>query len=215
MQPKVTVWDRAIRFFHWSQLILVAGLWYTGDQGMMAQHQLLAYGLLALMLSRLIWGFIGSSTARFVNFAATPTAAVRYLRHPYPVTGHNPASFYMVTLLLLLLTIQLITGLATFDNSYLSDGPLVSVLPAYWVDLASAVHKININVLLAAVAVHVVAAIWHSVRIHNVIWVMLSGKQHAVDKNVNLQPSRWFFLMLTIILLLLYWWQGKPLSALL
>jgi len=63
--------------------------------------------------------------------------------------------------------------------------------------------------------VHVVAAIWHSVRIHNVIWVMLSGKQHAVDKNVNLQPSRWFFLMLTIILLLLYWWQGQPLSALL
>ena len=148
MSQKVKVWDLAVRFFHWSQLLLIALLWYTGEEGLMAQHQLLAYTLLALVVARIVWGFVGSDSAKFASFAATPTVAVRYLRKPYAVTGHNPASFYMIVLLITLMLLQLLTGLATLDNSYISDGPLVAWLPASWVELASDIHKININILL-------------------------------------------------------------------
>lgn len=216
MSQPVKVWDFAVRFFHWSQLLLIAGLWYTGEEGLMAQHQLLAYTLLALIVVRIVWGFIGSDTARFSRFAATPNNALRYLRRPYPITGHNPASFYMIMLLIALVLLQLITGLATFDNSYLSDGPLVSVLPSAWVDIASAIHKININVLLAAIAVHVVAALWHSIRLHNVLWVMLSGKDsQAAGVPPRLKHSGWFFLLVALLLTALYYWQGAKLMALL
>ncbi|MDX1392133.1 MAG: cytochrome b/b6 domain-containing protein [Rheinheimera sp.] len=216
MSQKVRVWDLAVRFFHWSQALLVLGLWYTGEEGLMAQHQLMAYVLLALLIARIVWGFIGSHNARFASFAAKPLAALRYLRKPYSVTGHNPASFYMIMLLLLLLLVQLLSGLATFDNSYTSDGPLVSLLSANLVDIASDIHSSNINLLLAFIALHIVAAIWHSLRVHNVLAVMLTGKARLPDAKAPTLRSSWpFFLLLALLLGLLYWWQGAALLALL
>lgn len=216
MSQKVKVWDFAVRFFHWSQVLLLAGLWYTGEEGLMAQHQLLAYTLLALVVSRLVWGFVGSKTARFSQFAATPAAAVRYLRKPYAVNGHNPASFYMIVLLIVLVLVQLLTGLATFDNSYMSDGPLVSLLPAGLVDIASDIHKININILLAAVAVHIIAALWHSARVHNVLWIMVTGKDNAASTDAGgVKHSAVYFILFGLLLVALYFWQGHKLLALL
>ena len=216
MSQQLKVWDFAVRFFHWSQLLLIAGLWYTGEEGLMAQHQLLAYTLLALVVSRIVWGIIGSDTAKFSHFAASPAAAWRYLRRPYAVAGHNPTSFYMIALLIVLVLVQLISGLATFDNSYLSDGPLVTVLPATWVDIASDIHKLNINILLAAIAVHIVAALWHSVRVHNVLQVMLSGYDTGGKASQpKLKNVSGFFLLLAALLIALYYWQGEKLMALL
>lgn len=216
MSQKVKVWDFAVRFFHWSQVLLIAALWYTGEEGLMAQHQLLAYTLLALVAARLIWGFIGSDSARFARFAVTPAAAFRYLRRPIAVAGHNPASFYMIVLLLILVGVQLLTGLATFDNSYLSDGPLVSMLPAQWVEIASDIHSININILLAAIAVHIVAALWHSMRVHNVLAVMVTGKDAVTTgRKLQFRNSAVFFVVFAVVLAILLWWQGAALMALL
>ncbi|MEH8021377.1 cytochrome b/b6 domain-containing protein [Rheinheimera metallidurans] len=213
MSQKVKIWDLAVRFFHWSQVLLIAGLWYTGEEGMIALHQLLAYSLAALVVSRLVWGVIGSSTAKFSRFATTPVTAINYLRKPYPVTGHNPASFYMIVLLIVLVVLQLLSGLATLDNNYINDGPLVSLLPNYWVELASDFHKMNINVLLIAVAVHVFAALWHSARVHNVIWPLLTGKDKPLNKGIKLKNSAAFFVLFVFMLALLYWWQGSKLMA--
>ncbi len=216
MSQPVKIWDFAVRFFHWSQVLLIAGLWYTGEEGLTAQHQLLAYTLLALVTTRIVWGVVGSDSAKFARFAATPSTAVRYLRKPYAVSGHNPASFYMIVLLIILVLVQLLTGLATFDNSYMSDGPLVSLLPPSWVDVASDIHKININILLAAIAVHVLAALWHSVRVHNVLRVMFTGKDdNAGNTALRLKNSGWFFALFALLLVLLYYWQGSKLMALL
>ena len=215
MSQPIKIWDLAVRFFHWSQVLLIIGLWYTGEEGLMAQHQLLAYTLLALVGARIFWGLAGSDTARFSKFAASPAAAWDYLRKPHPVAGHNPTSFYMIILLIALVLLQLVTGLATYDNSYLSDGPLVGVLPSQWGDLASDIHKININILLAAIAVHVVAAVWHSVRVHNVIKVMFTGKDAYPVKPLQIKNSLMFFVVFALLLALLYWWQGGKLMTLL
>mgnify|MGYP006146216903 CR=1 FL=1 len=216
MSQKVKVWDFAVRFFHWSQLVLLIGLWYTGEEGLMALHQILAYSLLALIAARVYWGLFGNKYARFSTFSATPTTAFRYLRKPGAVNGHNPASFYMIVLLIILVLLQLLSGLATSDNSYISDGPLVTSLPAGWVDIASEIHKININILLAAIAVHIVAALWHSFSVHNVLAVMITGtdKQSAVPQQ-SLRHSVWFFILFAGLLALLYFWQGHKLVALL
>ncbi|CAM3861656.1 cytochrome b/b6 domain-containing protein [Rheinheimera salexigens] len=220
---KIQVWDVAVRVFHWSQVLLIAGLWYTGEEGYTAEHQLLAFTLLALIISRIVWGIVGSKNAQFARFAASPMQALRYLFKPTPKVGHNPASFYMIMLLIILMLVQLITGMATFDNSYLSDGPLVKYLSADMVDLASTIHSININILLAAIAVHVIAAVWHSVAVHNVIAVMITGKDQADVKSIGdkasnkpatgFRHSGWFFLLLALLLVALYFWQGQRLMA--
>jgi cytochrome b len=217
---KIKVWDLAVRVFHWSQVLLIAGLWYTGEEGYTAQHQLLAYTLLAFIIARIVWGVLGSRNARFASFAASPRKALGYLGNPKPKLGHNPASFYMIMLLIILTLVQLVTGLATFDNSYLSDGPLVKYLSADMVDLASSIHSININILLAAIMVHVLAAVWHSIRVHNVIALMISGKESKEDVVNNVaerqaingfRHSGWFFLLLALLLAGLYFWQGQRL----
>lgn len=221
MAQKIKVWDSAVRFFHWTLVLLVAGLWFSGSEGYIAIHQLLAYSLVSLLIARIGWGIWGSQTARFNQFAASPKAAVQYLRHTRPVVGHNPASSYMIFTLLGLLLLQIISGLATFDNSYMSDGPLVAMLPASWVALASVIHQFNINVILALITVHIVFALWHSWRYDNVIKTMITGTTVAkttgseIIKQPHLRASWSFFVMLAALLLLLYYWQGRKLLVLL
>lgn len=213
MLVKVKVWDLPVRVFHWSQVLLLAGLWYTGNEGLMAQHQLLAYSFAAILIARICWGFYGSQTARFSHFAASPLRAMRYLRHTQPVVGHNPAGSYMIFLLLLLMALQLLTGLATYDNSYISDGPLVRYLSEDWVSLASRIHKWNIDIILACVAIHVLAGLWHSLRHDNVIAAMLTGSLR-LPSTLNppkLQTGWSFFLLVLVLLVVFYLWQGQML----
>ncbi|KKO48782.1 cytochrome B561 [Arsukibacterium sp. MJ3] len=216
MVQKIKVWDGAVRFFHWTMVLLVAGLWYSGSEGYIALHQLLAYSLAALLLARIGWGIWGSQTAKFSQFAATPKAAVQYLRNSKPVIGHNPASSYMIFTLLSLLLLQIGSGLATFDNSYMSDGPLVALLPEAWVELASAIHKRNIDVILILVAVHIGFALWHSWRHDNVIKTLITGNTDRVNAPQLLFRKSWsFFVILAVLLATLYYWQGRPLLPLL
>ena len=216
MAQKIKVWDSAVRFFHWTIVLLFAGLWYSGSEGYIALHQLFAYSLASLIIARIGWGIWGSDTARFSKFAATPGAAINYLRHPKPVVGHNPASSYMIFTLLVLLLLQIISGLATFDNSYMSDGPLVAILPASWVNVASGIHEFNINIILALVTVHVFFALWHSWRHDNVIKTLFTGNTSDDDGFQPTLRNSWsFFVLLLVLLLLLYYWQGRVLLALL
>lgn len=216
MAQKIKVWDGAVRFFHWAMVLLVAGLWYSGSEGYIAIHQLLAYSLASLLLARIAWGIWGSQSARFSQFAASPKTAVSYLANAKPVVGHNPASSYMIFTLLVLLILQIVSGLATFDNSYMNDGPLVALLPASWVDLASAIHQFNIDIILILITVHIAFALWHSWRHDNVIKTMITG---TTELEGAMQPTlrgSWrFFVMLAVLLLLMYYWQGRALLALL
>lgn len=213
MSVKIQVWDLAVRVFHWSQVLLIVGLWYTGNEGLMAQHQLMAYTLAALLIARICWGFYGSITARFSHFAATPLAAFHYIRQTKPVVGHNPAGAYMIFLLIALVSLQLLTGLATFDNSYISDGPLVRLLSEEWVSLASKIHKLNIDLIIICVAIHVFAAVWHSWKHDNVIVTLITGKgKYPSGTTAPALKSSWsYFVLVVVLLLVFYFWQGEML----
>ncbi|NCX03342.1 MAG: cytochrome B, partial [Betaproteobacteria bacterium] len=72
-QP-ISVWDWPLRLFHWLLALAVAGLVMTGQQGgeAMVLHARLGYAVLGLLGFRLVWGFVGSKTARFRHFLASP-----------------------------------------------------------------------------------------------------------------------------------------------
>ena len=71
--------------------------------GWAARHLL----MLALIVFRVVWGFVGTRHARFTDFVRGPGAVVKYLRsivngNPEHHVGHNPAGALAIILLLLL-----------------------------------------------------------------------------------------------------------------
>jgi cytochrome b len=87
--------------------------------------------VMGLVIFRLIWGLMGSATARFGTFVQGPKAVIGYLcalrRGELPLTvGHNPAGALMIIALLVLLAAQVGTGLFANDDIF-SEGPLAKL----------------------------------------------------------------------------------------
>ena len=101
----IRVWDVPTRLFHWGMVALVFVSWLSADQGYMAVHLWSGLSLLALLLFRLGWGLMGSTTARFSDFLRPPREVLAYLRSQARGAtilhaGHNPAGGLMVIALL-------------------------------------------------------------------------------------------------------------------
>ena len=66
------VWDSPTRAMHWLLVFSIAACWWTGEYDELEWHQYSGYVALWVILLRLYWGFVGSSTARFVKHACPP-----------------------------------------------------------------------------------------------------------------------------------------------
>ncbi len=64
---RALVWDLPTRLFHWLLVAAVAGAVVTGLQGgaMMDWHGRFGLSIVGLLAFRLVWGFFGSTYARF------------------------------------------------------------------------------------------------------------------------------------------------------
>jgi len=179
---KIIIWDAPTRLFHWLAAALVAAAYATWRLDWMDWHAGVGYALLALVLFRLLWGFFGSETARFARFLASPRAAARHLadifrREPDRQLGHNPAGGWMVILLLALLLGETLTGVYV-NNDIADQGPLTEIVPAPIANLIDALHTIFWQVLLAAVALHVLAvAIYWALKRQNLVLPMITGRK--------------------------------------
>ncbi|MEY3865369.1 MAG: hypothetical protein RL234_860 [Pseudomonadota bacterium] len=85
----------------------------------MQWHAYCGYIALALVLFRIIWGFLGSWHSRFANFIPTPKRLIAYLRGGMGDSlGHNPLGALSVIALLLAVLIQASTGLFADDDIF-------------------------------------------------------------------------------------------------
>ena len=69
---RMKVWDLPVRLFHWAIVVLIFFAWGTQECNHMDWHVWVGYSILTLLLFRVVWGFIGSDTARFVAVPAQP-----------------------------------------------------------------------------------------------------------------------------------------------
>ncbi|MCE9685302.1 cytochrome b/b6 domain-containing protein [Shewanella sp. AS16] len=181
---KIKVWDLPTRVFHWGMVLLLVGLWWSADAGEMQWHQLLAYTLLVFIGFRILWGFVGSDTARFKQFVHGPKRVIDYLKSgrggELPATlGHNPLGGYMVLMLIFTLSLQLATGLFATDEIF-TEGPLYSWVSAETASSLTWLHKQNFLLILGLAAIHLAAVALHWFKGDKLVWAMVSGyKKHS------------------------------------
>ena len=77
---KQPVWDLPTRLFHWLLVALIAFSWWSVENHHTDWHIWSGIAILTLLIFRLLWGFVGSSTARFASFVRGPRAVLDYLR---------------------------------------------------------------------------------------------------------------------------------------
>ncbi|WP_372869713.1 cytochrome b/b6 domain-containing protein [Shewanella sp.] len=187
------VWDLPVRLFHWLMVTLLGLLWWSAEAGEMQWHQVFAYSLMALLLFRIMWGFVGSDTARFSHFLHHPLTVIRYAKTTVTEGvkghhGHNPLGGYMVLVLLLCLALQLVSGLFATDEVF-TEGPLVSMVSSDTASWLTWLHKRNFNLLLILAGVHVLAVLWHLLKGDKLLGAMVTGRRRRDEIDVNTDIS--------------------------
>jgi cytochrome b len=182
------VWDVPVRLFHWALVVLIVVSFTTAQIGgnAMQYHEWSGLTILSLVLFRLLWGFAGSTYARFGAFLRGPRSALDYARmllrgKPAFHAGHNPLGGWMILLLLASLLVQAGTGLFANDDVML-EGPLAEHVSKATSDLLTRIHDMNFNVLLALMTVHVGAALYYlRVKRENLILPLVTGRKQVPD----------------------------------
>jgi cytochrome b len=180
-EQRVKVWDWPTRLFHWLLVLHIPILWFTAEEEMMDAHRAAGSVVAGLIVFRIIWGFIGSSTARFENFVRGPRRVLAYLRgHAPDALGHNPLGGWSILAMLALLVFQVLFGLFATDVNGLESGPLAIHVSFETARLAAECHEMTFNFLLVMIIVHVTAILFYAVvRKRNLVTPMLTGKMAA------------------------------------
>lgn len=205
---KIKVWDLPIRLFHWTLVVmLVVSICTIYDENITA-HQYAGVFILILLLFRVVWGLVGSSTAKFCDFVKGPITIYNYLRYGITKTeGHNPMGACMVIFMLLVLFVQTITGLFLTDNTYLhQDSPLYKLISSNTRSYLKLIHQYNLYVIYAMVALHIAAIIGYFFsKGHNLVKTMIVGSRteselHTVMPTQMTGNRPWLALIIFVLL---------------
>ncbi len=220
------VWDRTTRIFHWVNvlaiLVLIAcgvallnagSLGATNDGKILLKtvHVYAGYVFAVNLAWRLIWAFIGGPYARWRNllpFGKGYAAAFKAYMSGEKITyvGHNPLGRLAISALLIVLTVQAVTGLvlAGTDIYYPPFGGMIAewvaapgvdpsailpydrslVDPENYKDMRAFrstfldTHVSNFYVILSLLILHIGAVVWTENRHEgSIISAMFNGKK--------------------------------------
>lgn len=191
----VRAWDGPTRLFHWMLVTLIVMAYVSrhyGDAGLV-WHKWNGYGILVLVVWRILWGVLGSSTSRFVQFAYWPWTAARYgidflLRRPRHFLGHNPLGGTVVFVLLGMVGAIGALGLFSYDDhTSLVGGPLSGKVSDEAWAFATRWHLRLFDLLLWVIGLHIAANIAYLVwKGENLVGAMFTGRKqrrHYEDQN--------------------------------
>lgn len=180
---RIKLWDLPTRIFHWSLFALVAAAIISGQVGGNAieLHGKLGLAIVGLVVFRIVWGFAGSTYARFSQFFPTPSTIAAYLRGEWHGLGHNPVGALSAFALLALVLAQAVGGLFANDDIAFR-GPLFSLVGKELSDRITGLHHLASNLLIAFVVLHIAAILFYKhVKKNNLILPMITGWKDVAD----------------------------------
>lgn len=184
-ESEIKVWDIFVRVFHWMLVCAFLVAYLSGDHFIMI-HIWSGYLVAALVVLRIMWGFVGTRYARFSSFIYRPRMIIQYGQDLLRLRGrryigHSPTGGAMVIALLVMILLIVATGLLTLavlENA----GPLAGYVATnrsagrFW----KGVHELLSNLTLGLVLIHVCGVLWASfVHGENLILAMWNGRKRA------------------------------------
>lgn len=192
----IPVWDIVVRVFHWT---LVAGfaIAYLSEGEPLWLHIWAGYVVAAVVILRILWGFVGPQHARFSDFVFPLGRVLSHLLDELRFRakryiGHSPAGGAMIVLLLVVLLLTTASGAALLTREK-GMGPFSTFITvaqqaprqgsgkeheadSSWKEI----HEVFANLALVFVLVHIGGVALASLSHHeNLVASMLNGRKRA------------------------------------
>jgi cytochrome b len=218
----VPVWDLPTRFFHWLLALSVGINLIVGPRGgwQFPVHVSAGCAALALVLFRIVWGFIGSRHSLFPDFVRGPRVVLQYLRDLLKLrqerhTGHNPLGGWMVVTLLVMTLVTATTGLFSATRRGQS-GPFVGLIGGQGL---GDIHGTLGNLMIFLVILHLCGVALHYLTARdNIVGAMITGRKRLAAEGAASEPalvSLWRAVLPAVLAAMLgaYLWSQAHLVA--
>ena len=207
------VWDLPVRLTHWLLAALVAFSWWSVEYHHTDWHIWSGCAILALLAFRLLWGFVGSSTARWSSFVRGPASVTAHLRGKWNGIGHTPLGALSVVAIFLALSVQVGLGLISEDEDGLYTGPLYRLVSTATSDKARDIHELWFNLILGLIVLHVAAIIFYRLRGKKLTRPMITGRAKLAPHTRPMRPGKWWTALICLavaIIIALWTIAGAP-----
>ena len=187
---EIKVWDPLIRTGHWLLATVVIIAWFVDEPVWL--HTWLGYIAIALILVRIVWGFIGPDYARFTSFVRGPWVTFGYFARLLRFSskrylGHSPAGAVMIIALLVMVAVTAVTGMASLAATS-GEGPLAGVITK--VERSNTeedqelfieeVHETAAKVTMVLILLHIAGvALASFAHRENLVAAMITGRKRA------------------------------------
>ena len=212
-QRNTIIWDLPTRLFHRLLVLVVALQFLTGLIGgdWLTLHAYLGYATLTLIIFRVLWGFLGGYWSLFSTFVPTPKVLLNYARtfsrsnprtpnnseqdsNNTPLVGHNPLGAISVLAMLLLLTLQIISGVMSNDDISFA-GPFTSKVSNDTVEFMTWYHScVGFYSLIFLISLHIFAILFYKfVMAQNLTFTMVHGYKKieaSVEASIDTKEKR-------------------------
>lgn len=198
---KQPVWDLPVRLVHWLLAGLIAFSWWSVTNHHTDWHIWSGCAILTLLIFRLLWGLVGSSSARFSSFVRGPRVIADYLRGKWTGIGHTPLGALSVIAMFLAVAVQVGLGLISQDEDGIYAGPLFRLVSSDTSDKARDIHELWFNVVLGLIILHVAAIVYYRVfRGQKLTRPMITGRA-VIDPGAQpMRPGKWWVALICLAL---------------
>jgi len=227
----ITIWDPALRLFHWMLACMVSLAIYSGWQGKLEfvsvfgfesstydwgqVHVYAAHGILVLIIWRILWGLVGSDTAKLSRLIPTRAqiwAAITKAKGTRAV-GHDALGSLGTIFLLSLIALQAGSGQYIEDDDFFA-GPLNGALSAEITRSLKSIHHLLGDLLPWLLGAHIAVMIFYRViNKVNLVQPMITGKAPAAQmvhdrRSARIAPLWRALPCLLIASAAVYFWTG-------
>ena len=192
------VWDLPVRLVHWLLAGLIAFSWWSAEYHHTDWHIRSGLAILTLLVFRLLWGFVGGSTARWTSFVRGPASVAAHLRGRWNGIGHTPLGALSVVAIFAALVVQVGLGLISEDQDGIYTGPLYRLVSTDASDKARDLHELWFNVIIGLIVLHIAAIVFYRLRGQKLTKPMVTGRAMLAPGTEPMRHGKWWIALICL-----------------